>query len=235
MLDENDGIVTFRQGMNKENIQREVDKISRVSIPGFCISIDICQSTEKKKELMDQQWLIMFYNTWNFVKSFSRIDNKWEFIKFIGDELMFYCPLPDQNQPVTDQNPTAATGIITKLLDMVANKNGEWVLDVKATVCFCQKVIRVRFKDGFDKERDLPYDYLGLDIDRTFRIAGEAKKHCKPNTIIFDQAFSDKLLRKPDSSGWETLGPCPLSVKDFDIQKVFYITLKDAQNSQDGF
>lgn len=263
-------LTVIKLDTTKEELIEELNKLTPIS--GICISIDICHSTEmkdaEKRGLTRNDWILMFQNSFNLVDHVAREDGEfieWQFIKSIGDEFMYFCPFNSSNREL----PTSITFTkLKKIIEISLIENPDEIEKIrktrkdkypqhKITVCYCKnEAYKMTFTRYFLEDYVIyPRDYYGLDIDKTFRIAGEAKKHVEENSIILDEGFFNLLKEEWMQSGgelmpdkekgfmeylkpvlfnnhglnefeWRVIGPCPIGIKDFPIQKTYYMTLK---------
>lgn len=171
------------QSMSPGQIKTLLENLRKT--PGYCVFIDICDSTQLK-DLEIHEWVIRIKNTFSWVGSFS----PFGILKGIGDELMFYISEEkliwlEKNKPVSYYSPLQ---MLQTLHEFV--KNEECQEPVKIAICYCEDVYHITFIEDTD-------DYYGKDIDLTARLAGDSKE----NSIIMNKRFFEIVKSEYDSIG----------------------------------
>lgn len=146
-------------------------------IPGTCIFIDMCNSTELKQNSLPE-WVTKISNTINLVgKTSSLFEN--HIVKLIGDEIMFY--IPDSN--LGEENHATLFGEVKYALANFNNKIDDITLRLKAAIHYCHKDV---YNFTFIKECN---DYYGIDIDLTSRLMEKAVE----KRIVLSNEFYKKV------------------------------------------
>ncbi len=151
--------------------------------PGYCVFIDICNSTQLK-DIEIHKWIISIKNTFSWAQSLF----PFKILKGIGDELMFYITDEElkwlkENKPVSYFSPLQMLQALHELI-----KNKEYQEPVKVAICYCEDVYHITFLKDVD-------DYYGKDIDLTAKLMGDSKK----NSIIMNKEFYQTVKSKYDS------------------------------------
>ena len=151
--------------------------------PGYCIFIDIVDSTAMKQESI-YTWIAKIYNCFQDADSFFR---KYQPLKSIGDELMYFI---EEEDLTNDQE--SIFFLYDSLFGIAAN-NKPGYPETKICGAYCESVYPLTFlKDT--------KDYYGIDIDRAARLKG-VDPPLKPREILIDDGFYSRIIQLESSSG----------------------------------
>lgn len=166
-----------------------------IPVPGICIFIDMCNSTELKQKDLNK-WVLMIKNTFD-VSSNVSVLIKDHIIKLIGDELMIYIPDTELG------NETYATifDFIKCILSKFDNCIDNLTLRLKAAIHYCDDVYNISFFRDHN-------DYYGNGIDLTARLMTKSKE----DIIV----VSEKYYNKIDKSSSDTMKDIsPVYIENF--------------------
>lgn len=156
----------------QESLRIQLDSLN--TIPGTCIFIDMCNSTELKQRDL-KEWVIIIANT---IQQVNTLLGQYV-IKVIGDELMIYIP---DDKLGNENYATIFDFIICLLLDFDYEFCG-LTLRLKASIHYCEDVYKITFLRGHN-------DYYGNGIDLAARLMSKAKE----NRIILSEEFYRKAF-----------------------------------------
>lgn len=181
-----DNKATFIDFNNMNTIQIKQLFNNLKKTPGYCVFIDICNSTQLKDTEI-HKWIIRIKNTFSWAQSFF----PFKVLKGIGDELMFYIPeeklnwLKD-NKPVSYFSPSQMLQALHEFA-----KNKDYQEPVKIAICYCEDVYHITFIENVD-------DYYGKDIDLAARLMRDSSK----NSIIMNKKFFEIIKSEHENLSW---------------------------------
>lgn len=149
--------------------------------PGYCVFIDISNSTALKvKDLI--QWILLIKNTFQSIGGF--LAPPCYLLKCLGDALMFFIPEAGLQQ----MGHTPLT--FFDALCMIVKEREDYRLDVKIGVVFSEQVYSIAFFPGSE-------DVYGKDIDLASRLQSAAKTR----QIVMNPTFYQKVHAEYDKCG----------------------------------
>jgi class 3 adenylate cyclase len=186
--------------------------------PGYCVFIDIVESTEMKDRGLPE-WARAFSNVFENTRAFLAHSAP---LKSLGDALMYYTPEGVLSGPVTGPlavNPAGAEAHrLFQALVSVARDPDPLYERVKVAVAYCSDAYPLTFV----KDRE---DIYGKDIDLTARLLGRAN----PRDIVMNEPFVQRLRAARDVLGdvecpevKRIVGPWPERFKGFKIPVPIY-------------
>lgn len=174
-------------------------------VPGYCVFIDIVESTRLKDRPI-HEWATWFHNT--FVNAMCCLGWCNEPFKIIGDCCMFYLSEEELNA-----KKGHALSLFSGLCQLAAEPDDRIYRDVRVGVSFCLDAFEISFEKG-------TLDVYGRDIDLTHRLMGLAE----PREVVMNEAFAKRVqeiysrLQERDAYGdvQRIFGPWPQKIKGFD-------------------
>lgn len=203
---------TENQKSSSELVEDKILDIINNKVKGFIIFIDLCDSTEFKKNDTDKWYsrLLHFYIQTEIVMRNTISANLSKpidihLLKFIGDEIMFFIPYDKENE--SEKFVHLGKNIMTFLenlrkelnytyytnigrIDYILNyeddenehKNNENI-NIKIVITYATELL----KHFFNENDPTKFDILGIEVDYTARL----KELCKKNMIICNKDFKD--------------------------------------------
>lgn len=170
--------------MNNTQIKQLFNNLKKT--PGYCVFIDICNSTQLKDTEI-HKWIIRIKNTFSWAQSFF----PFKILKGIGDELMFYITEEKLNW-LKDNKPTSyfSPSQMLQALHEFA-KNRDYQEPVKIAICYCEDVYHITFIENVD-------DYYGKDIDLTAKLMEDSNK----DSIIMNKKFFEIIKSEHEDLAW---------------------------------
>jgi hypothetical protein len=152
---------------------------------GCCISIDISGSTQLKRNTRVKEWAIKMTNVFQLIRGFGT--SEWQFIKAIGDELMIFVPV---HEAMALRTFESLVNVVRTTKESTSDDEKAFFRSTKAAVCYCTDAYNINLFDDSN-------DYMGLDIDKTFRIAKQANE----GEIVMDEEFYKRLKQDEATYG----------------------------------
>lgn len=138
----------------------KLDKLGKV--PGTCIFIDVCGSTELKNKSDSKYWIPVIGNTLSVGQKLPFLDNP---LKVIGDELMYF--IPDEE---VKWNKAAHATMMQSLTQFVSTWGyflDETMLHLKAAIHYTTEVYQISY---FGSPEEPQLDFYGSGIDLSARL-----------------------------------------------------------------
>lgn len=193
---------------NDPNLEAQINNL--IPTFGYCFFIDMVGSTELKDDRLSR-WIIYTYNTFANITGF--LFSKFQPIKCIGDELMFFIP----ERAMDGETPLTLYDCLVNII----NSDEPFIKPVKISAVFCREAYEITFM------RDYP-DIYGKDIDLTARLASLAGSQ----EIIMNSEFVEKIrieynqiLNKENFTDVPRIaGPVPQRIRGFRDEVDIFIT-----------
>jgi hypothetical protein len=172
--------------------------------PGYCVFVDICNST-KLKDNEIHEWILRIRNTFTWAQTLF----PFKALKGIGDELMFYIT-ESYLENLKNENPSfyfTPLQMLQALNEFVIND--DYQEPIKCAICYCENVYNITFIENSN-------DYYGKDIDLAARIMEDSEK----DTIIMNKKFFNIIKTEYESiSNRENFRDIIENIKELPPQK----------------
>ncbi len=146
--------------ISSDEYRKKLDRLKQ--IPGTCIFIDVCGSTELKNKSDSRYWIPVIGNTLSVGQTLPLLENP---LKVIGDELMYF--IPDEEV----KGNKAAHAIMMQSLTQFVSTWGYFLdntmLHLKAAIHYTTDVYQISYFGTPEKPQ---LDYYGSGIDLSARL-----------------------------------------------------------------
>ena len=185
----------------RRTLPKELEELQPT--PGYCILVDIVDSTALKDSGLDV-WPMRIFNTFSLVRNYLK---ECLPLKSLGDSLMFFVRESDLNE-----RGQTALDLFLPLTYVAQEESREIFGRSKIAAAYCQDAYEITFLKGTD-------DIYGKDINLTARLMALALE----GELVMNEGFVDRVRKAYDASPFQKefpdvpkiVGPWPQRFKGF--------------------